>query len=489
MNRKLVIVSNRLPINIHQSVDKWQISAASGGLVSALEPLVKKNCGTWVGWPGCGPEAPLQSLLDNFSEEQGYQIKPVALKEDEVESYYGGFSNEVLWPLFHDLLGKCKFDLNNFLIYDSVNQTFAKAAAKSSSDDDIVWIHDYHLLLSGWYLRQKHPDRTIAFFLHIPFPAPDMFRRLPWSKQLIRGLLAYDLVGFQTLRDQRNFIHCVTSFIDNVDVVRHQRKYTVLRYQNRVVKVYYDPISIDFKHFSESADSPEVAQEARSLHESYDQRKLLLGIDRLDYTKGIPERFLAFERALEKYPAIRHNCSLLQVVVPSRTSVREYADLKFHLEQLAGNINGRFSEHGWVPLHYHYRSLNETELLAHYRASEIALVTPLRDGMNLVAKEFCACKKDNQGVLVLSEFAGAADGLGKHALLVNPYDLEETADMIYAAFSMTPEKRCERMSRLRDQVRRNDVQRWLNTFNNYLSLNSDKEESRAGQDLPVASLK
>jgi trehalose 6-phosphate synthase len=231
-----------------------------------------------------------------------------------------------------------------------------------------------------------------------------------------------------------------------------------------LIKAGHFPISIDFKDFSERAKTDEVSEAAWYLHENYHQRKLILGIDRLDYTKGIPDRFLAFERALEKYPEMNQKVSLLQVVVPSRTMVPDYINLKGQLEQMAGRINGRFSEHGWVPLHYHYRSLDPVQLLAHYRTAEIALVTPLRDGMNLVAKEYCACSIDNMGVLVMSKFAGAADQLGKHALLVNPYDIEKTADAIFQAYSMTENEQRRRMSLLRRQVRVNDVHHWLETF-------------------------
>jgi len=464
MNRRMVVVSNRLPITITGGDKQWTITPASGGLVTALEPLMSEHRSIWIGWPGCGPEAPVEELFSSFSAEHGYQLAPVPLAEDEVEKYYRGFSNETLWPLFHDLLGNCLFDLENYRTYDIVNRRFAKVTAEASRDNDIVWIHDYQLILCGWYLRQLRPDRFLAFFLHIPFPSPDLFRRLPWCKELLSGLLAYDLIGFQTLRDHRNFIHCATSMVKDVEVVSRQRKQTILRFGERRIKVGHYPISIDFNRFSEGADSAEVADAAWQLHENYGQRQLFLGIDRLDYTKGIPERFLAFERALEKYPDMRQKASLLQVVVPSRTMVPDYIDLKSKLEQLSGHINGRLSEHGWVPLHYHYRSLDPVQLLAHYRAAEIALVTPLRDGMNLVAKEFCACTNDNRGVLVLSKFAGAADQLGRHALMVNPYDIEQTADAIYQAFSMTETERCRRMAWLRAQVQREDVHRWLENF-------------------------
>jgi trehalose 6-phosphate synthase len=464
MRKRLIVVSNRLPIVVSEDQGEWKIRPGEGGLVTALEPLMSKNHGVWIGWPGCRPDAPIGDLVKRFSAENGYDLEAVPLNEEEVEQYYRGFSNESLWPLFHDLLGNCIFSLENYRTYDEVNRRFARITAGISTPDDIVWIHDYQLILCGAYLRRTQTIGSLAFFLHIPFPSTDLFRRLPWKEPLIEGLLAYDLVGFQTLRDHRNFVQCATSLIKGVEVIRRHRNYTLLRYGDRFIKAGHYPISIDSRDFTRRADTKAVAEAAWYLHENYEHRQLMLGIDRLDYTKGIPERLLAFERALDKYPEMREKVSLLQVVVPSRTMVPDYIDLKTQLEQMAGRINGRFSLHGWVPIHYHYRSLEQTQLLAHYRAAEIALITPLRDGMNLVAKEYCACSLDNKGVLILSEFAGAADQLGKYALLVNPYDVEKTADAIYRAFTMPPDERRRRMVLLRAKIKRNDVHHWLDTF-------------------------
>jgi trehalose 6-phosphate synthase/phosphatase len=464
MKQRMVVVSNRLPIVVRRDDESWQIKPGEGGLVTALAPIMSANHGVWVGWPGCGDEAPIGQLVEQFMADQGYGLGVVPLSEDEVEKYYLGFSNETLWPLFHDLLGNCHFNLEHFEAYKAVNRKFAEKTAEISQADDFVWIHDYQLVLTGAYLREIGLRQSLAFFLHIPFPAADLFRRLPWKDELLQGLLAYDLLGFQTLRDHRNFVHCATSFVPGVRVVSRHRNHTVLRQGDRSFKVGHYPISIDFNDFAARAATEEVADAAWYLHENFERRQILLGVDRLDYTKGIPERFLAFERALEKYPDMQRKVSLLQIVVPSRTLVPDYMDLKTHLEQLAGRINGRFSTHGWVPLHYHYRSLEQVQLLAHYRTAEIAVITPLRDGMNLVAKEYCACSVDNHGVLILSEFAGAADQLGKHALLVNPYDLERAADAMYHAFCMPDDEQRRRMTLLRAQIRRFDVHRWVKSF-------------------------
>jgi trehalose 6-phosphate synthase len=462
--KRLLIASNRLPAVISREAGQWLLKPGTGGLVTALAPIMKKNHGLWIGWPGCDKEAPLDNLLQQFHQEQGYRLVPVPLSNEQVERYYRGFSNSAVWPLFHDLLGHCRFDRNDWEAYEAVNQKFAAIIAEQAQPDDFIWVHDYQLMLVGAHLRDMDLHQPLAFFLHIPFPSGDLFRRMPWKATLIQGLLAYDLIGFQTLRDRRNFVHTVTALMPEAQVLTRQRHHTLLRYQGRVVKVGHYPISIDFDEFNEGARTHEVQDAAWYLHENLRGRQLMLGVDRLDYTKGLPERILAFERALEKYPELIKRISLLQVVVPSRTLVPDYQNLKQILDQLAGRINARFGQPEWLPIHYVFRCLDRVQLLARYRTSEIALVTPLRDGMNLVAKEYCASSVDNNGVLILSEFAGAADQMGKNALLVNPYDTEGTADAIYQAFVMEPEERRRRMVQLRSEIRRNDVHRWLRWF-------------------------
>jgi trehalose 6-phosphate synthase/phosphatase len=461
-SRRLVVVSNRLPAVVSKEED-WIITPGDGGLVTAMTPVLKRFQGLWIGWPGCGEEAPVEELLERFSAKQGYRLKPVPLTPEEVENYYHGFSNETLWPLFHDLLGHCRFSLENRNSYREVNKRFAKVVAEAVNKDDFIWVHDYQLLEVGSFMKAQGVKQPLAFFLHVPFPSPDLFRRLPWKKELISAMLDYDLLGFQTLRDRRNFVHTARELIPGLEADIH-RRYTLLQYGKRRVKAAHFPISIDFDEFSDLARSKEVADAAWYLHEHYGNRQLILGLDRLDYTKGIPERFLAFELALEKYPELRRHVSLIQVVVPSRTLVPEYQNLKEILDGLAGRINARFSEQGWVPIHYFFRSLDRVQLLGHYRASEMALVSPLRDGMNLVAKEYCASSVDGNSVLILSEFAGAADQLGKGALLVNPYDLDGTADAIYRAFTMPLEERRRRLKWLRTEIRRSNVHRWVEWF-------------------------
>ncbi len=459
-NRRFVVVSNRLPIRVTVQDGEWRIEPGAGGLVTALEPVMKRNRGLWIGWPGCGPEVPINDLLTTFREENHYEVVAIPLTVEEEQRYYRGFANESLWPLFHDLLGHCHFLLDNYHTYLQVNRRFAEIIAQNVSDDDFIWVHDYQLIMVGQFLREQGVNQPLSYFLHTPFPSLDLFRRLPWAGELIRGLLSYDLLGFQTLRDRKNFVQCAREMVSGISV-HTGRRYTTLKFDGRAVKAGHFPISIDFNEFDRGARSDEVEQAANEFRDYYKSRQLILGIDRLDYTKGIPERFSAFERALEKYPELRGNVSLIQVVIPSRTHVPDYRDLKSEIDGLIGRINGRFSSQGWVPIYYIYRSLDRISLLALYRACEIGLVTPLRDGMNLIAKEFCACSVNGHDVLILSEFAGAADQLCPNALCVNPYDRETTADAIHAAYSMDLGSRVRRMRRMRREIKRNDVHQWL----------------------------
>jgi trehalose 6-phosphate synthase/phosphatase len=462
-SQRLLVVSNRLPVSIDQGEAGWEIKPGTGGLVTAIAPIMRKNRGLWVGWPGSAADIPYEELLGQFSQFQGYELKPVEITQEEIEKYYYGFSNATIWPLFHDLLGYCKFDKDEWFTYKEVNRKFAEVIAGSVTRDDFIWIHDYHLTLVGHYLRRKNLSAYLTYFLHIPFPAYDLFRRLPWRAEILHGMLAYDLLGFQTLRDRRNFINCVRNIIPGVKVVA-KRRYSIIHHDSRTIRVGNFPISIDFDEFNQLAKTKEVADEAWIFHEQLGSKRIILGVDRLDYTKGIPERLLAFERALEKYPDLHNNLVLFQLLIPSRTPVPEYQHLKDQLDTLVGRINGRFSTPGWTPIHYMFRTLDRVHLLGVYKACEIALITPLRDGMNLVAKEYCASSIDNEGVLILSEFAGAAEQLRTGALIVNPYDIDRTAETIYRAFTMPIGERKARMAKLRMDIRRSDVHTWVRWF-------------------------
>lgn len=466
---RLVVVSNRLPVVLRRSDGRdWNIVPGSGGLVTALSPVLRDRGGIWIGWLGAGsedlPDAPrLENLLKEGTGIAGYTLTPVDLTKDEVQQYYSGFSNEILWPLFHDLPSRCNFDPSYWPVYKSVNRKFSKCVLENTREDDFIWVHDYQLILVAAELKRLGANRKTGFFLHIPFPPLDVFIRLPWRFQILDALLQYDLIGLQTERDRRNFIGCVRALNPGVRVMGRGHVCRLLT-GRRELRVGSFPISIDFKEFAGLSARAHVGALARLIESNLPNRKLLFGIDRLDYTKGIPHRLHAFVDALERYPELKRRITLIQVVVPSRRTIPQYELLKREIERLIGEINGRYTEVGWTPITYIFGALSRADLVSYYQACEIALITPLKDGMNLIAKEYCASNIHENGVLILSEFAGAAANLQQGAILVNPYDTRGVADAIYRAFKMDLPERRERMKRLRRTIRSHDVYRWVATF-------------------------
>ena len=463
---RLIVVSNRLPVVFQRSPSgEWTTRPGSGGLVTALLPVLRDRGGIWIGWPGvAGDEAGFGPALEAAGTEAGYTLAAVPLEAQEVRDFYHGFSNEIVWPLFHDLVSLCNFDPAYWDVYLDVNRKYANTVAAHTRSGDFVWIHDYQLMNVGEELRALGVKSRLAFFLHIPFPAPDIFMKLPWRKALVDALLQYDLVGFQTARDRRNFLACAQQLVEGFG---YEGRAPVVNatVQGRRVRVGSFPISIDYNAFMSAAAADSVAAKARELHRLLPKRKLVLGIDRLDYTKGIALRLRAFQTLLERYPKLRGQLSLIQVVVPSREDIPQYQAMKTEIEQLVGRINGAFARPGgWVPVWYEYRSLSRLELLAYYRAADIALVTPLKDGMNLVAKEYCACSIEEDCVLILSEFAGAAEQLARGAILVNPYDVHGVAEALRRAHAMPEAERTARMRAMRRSIRRHDVFGWVDAF-------------------------
>ncbi|MEE8581119.1 MAG: bifunctional alpha,alpha-trehalose-phosphate synthase (UDP-forming)/trehalose-phosphatase [Myxococcota bacterium] len=446
--RPLVVVSNRLPFTIQRSADGLERRPSSGGLISALEPVLRKRGGTWIGWPGLA----LQAGEKIPSAREPYQIAPVQLSEGEITRYYHGFSNRTLWPLLHSLPDHARFSRRDFETYAQVNQRFADAAAREADRSELIWIHDYQLMLAPEQLRVANPEARLAFFLHIPFPPYDIFRLLPWDREILRGLLACDLIGFHVSGYAQNFLDCAERRLG----ARVDRKTMIVEHGDRAVQVGVFPIGIEFETFEARAREAPEQPETRG-------ERVVLGVDRLDYTKGIPERIRAFERLLELYPDHREKVVMLQVTVPSRSQVAEYRDLKREIDELVGKVNGRFATARWSPIRYLYRSLSPERLAALYRDADVALVTPLRDGMNLVAKEFVASQVNHPGVLVLSSLAGAAETM-REALVVNPYDLDESADSIHRALTMDETERRSRMDALRRREKRDDVHAWVHSF-------------------------
>jgi alpha,alpha-trehalose-phosphate synthase [UDP-forming] len=471
--QRLVVVSNRLPYVLEkQAGGEWSLRPGSGGLVTALLPVLRDRGGIWIGWPGVTDEVPdVAKVLRDAARGTGYAFEPVLLTRDEIDKYYHGYSNESIWPLFHDLQSRACFDPRYWPAYVKVNAKFAAALVSNSGPEDFVWVHDYQLIDVARHARLAGCRSDIAFFLHIPFPSPDIFMKLPERQAVLNSLLAYDLVGVQTLRDRRNLIQCVRILTKNARVSIEGNLH-VIRQGDQETRVGNFPIGIDAAGYAMQARAADVEERVRWIRARYEGRQLVLGVDRLDYTKGIPERLRAFASLLERFPDMRGKISLFLVVVPSRVEIPRYGELKVEIERLVGEINGRHSQVGWAPVHYFFRSLPGSELLALYRAAQIALITPLKDGMNLVAKEFCACNVEENSVLILSQFAGAAAQLGKAALLVNPYDVEQTANAIRDAFLMRPAERRYRMKRLRRNVRSQNIFWWVDSF---MRAATDKE--------------
>jgi trehalose 6-phosphate synthase/phosphatase len=444
----IVVASNRLPFTFTRTGGKLERRPSPGGLVSALEPVLRRRGGTWIGWPGI--EVRAGERIETGGEP--YRIHPVLLGETDVQRYYHGFSNRTLWPLMHSLAARARFDALDFEQYADVNRRFAEATVSEANGVGLVWVHDYQLMLTPESIRRELPETPLAFFMHIPFPPFDIFRLLPWDRELLRALLACDLIGFHIRSYAHNFMDCAERSLG----ARVHHDEMLVEYGDRTTRVSALPIGIEFDLFESLAlaapKQPEMQRE-----------QVVLGVDRLDYTKGIPERVQAFERLLERHPEHREKVVLLQLAVPSRAQVAEYRALKRKLDEIVGRVNGRFATAGWSPIRYLYRAVSQERLCALYRDADVAVVTPLRDGMNLVAKEFIACQVDAPGVLVLSRLAGAADTM-REALLVNPYDIDGTAEAIHRALTMDDEERRSRVAALRRRERRDDVYAWVDAF-------------------------
>ncbi len=444
----ILVVSNRLPVTLQRGTSGLERRRSTGGLVSALEPVLSKQGGTWVGWPGMKLR-PGESLSESGDP---YQMRGVELTDTEVNRYYHGFSNRTLWPLFHCFPERTRFDRRDWETYEEVNARFAEITAEESEETGLIWVHDYQLTRTPLHLRRLAPQARIAFFLHIPFPPYDVFRLLPWARQILRGLLAADLIGFHVSAYASNFLTCV----EHILAARVDSASGLVEHGERTVQVGAFPLGIDFELYDSRARHAGPQPGMRD-------QKIILGVDRLDYTKGIPERIRALERLLELHPEHREKVVLLQLAVPSRGQVAAYQELKREIDELVGRVNGRFATATWSPIRYLYRSVPPEQLAALYRDAQVALVTPLRDGMNLVAKEFAACQVDDPGVLILSRLAGAAESM-REALLVNPYSLDGTADALHRALTMQEPERRSRMVALRGRERRYDLNFWLRGF-------------------------
>jgi trehalose 6-phosphate synthase/phosphatase len=453
---RLLIVANRLPITVRPTPDGVEVERSTGGLATGMSRPHEQSGGLWIGWSGAGDDFTPAQQAGLEAQLASQRLVGVPLNRDLVARYYEGYSNGVLWPLFHYLLDQVPLQASDWDAYVQANEQFAEVVVAQYRPGDLIWIHDYQLLLLPGLVRRRLPEARIGFFLHIPFPSEELFRTLPARRQLLEGLLGADLVGFHTPTYLRHFATALTDILGlTVDIDRVQLP-------GREVRLGVFPMGVDSSLFQNLSREPAVEAEAEALRGDGSVR-ILVGVDRLDYTKGIPRRLLAFERMLQTHPELREKVRLVQVAVPSRTGVEAYQDFRSLVDGLVGRINGAFGTPRWVPVHYIFRGLSAEDLVALYRAADVMLVTPLRDGMNLVAKEFVASRTDGDGVLVLSEFAGAAWELPE-ALQVNPYDTDATGEVIFRALTMEPEERRARLAPLRERVATFDVHRWVSSF-------------------------
>jgi trehalose 6-phosphate synthase len=455
----LVIVANRLPVDRVEEADGssgWRRSP--GGLVSALEPVMRENDGTWIGWPG-GTEQDLHPF-----EDDGLQLVPMTMTAQEIREFYEGFANATLWPLYHDVVAKPEFHREWWESYVAVNRRFAERAAEVAAEAATVWVHDYQLQLVPTMLRELRPDLRIGFYLHIPFPPAELFSQLPWRRQILEGLLGADLVGFQLNGAAQNFIRLVRQRVGH----KTHRDLVYLP-EGRTVRAAAFPISIDASAYEELARSEEVGQRAKEIRELVgDPASIFLGVDRLDYTKGIYARLRAFGELVADGALDVEDAVFVQVATPSREQVEQYRILRDDIERLVGRINGDLGTIGRPAIHYLHSSYPREEMAAFFRAADIMVVTPLRDGMNLVAKEYVACRYDDTGALVLSEFAGAAEEL-RQAWQINPYDINGMKSALLDAYRADRRELTRRMRAMRRTVTRHDVSAWARSFLSELS--------------------
>jgi trehalose 6-phosphate synthase len=451
----VIAVANRLPVQ--HGENGWELSP--GGLVTALRPVMAAHPGAWVGWDGGSKGMPAR-LPDSE-----VRLLPVGLSAAQVRDYYRGFANATMWPLLHNAIEKPRFERAWWRSYTEVNRVFADRAMAAVDEypDGIIWVHDYHLMLVPELIRNRRPQTPIGFFLHVPWPSPDIYARLPWRDQVLWGLLGADVVSFHTDDYRWNFLRSVARQLEDSGI--EVRGSSVVLPDGRVVTTATAPISIDAEEFAALAVEPEVKQGVQVVEEQFSGRTLLLGVDRLDYTKGIIERLLAVEMLLERSPELRTSLAFLQLAVPSRDDVPQYRQLRGTVEQHVGRINGLYTEPGSdVPVHYLYRGLTPQQLAAYYAAADALLVTPLIDGMNLVCKEYVVVQEahEGSGVLILSEFTGAAVELSQ-AVLCNPFDVEGLSYRIEQALALPPDVRRQAMAAMAAHVRAHDVHEWVSS--------------------------
>ncbi|MBG8555497.1 bifunctional alpha,alpha-trehalose-phosphate synthase (UDP-forming)/trehalose-phosphatase [Hymenobacter guriensis] len=472
---RTIIVSNRLPTKVLRTEESLTFQASEGGLATGLGSIYRQEGNVWVGWPGlfvedANEEAYVREQLRDDS------MVPVFLTEPEIRDFYEGFSNSTLWPTFHYFSQYATYEQSHWEAYVAVNEKFCQAVLALAGLEDTIWVHDYQLLLLPAMLRQARPEATIGFFLHIPFPSYELIRVLPWRKELLEGMLGADLLGFHTFGYMRHFLSAVSQLLG------FSSQNGQIETGARTVLVDAFPMGIDYERYVQAAASEAAVQHEAVYREALREVRVILSIDRLDYSKGIAQRLRAFELLIQRYPEWREQVSLIMVVVPSRDQVAQYAALKEEIDELVGRINAQYRTITWTPIHYFYRSFPLEELASLYRLAEVALVTPMRDGMNLVAKEFVASKADGRGVLILSERAGAARELSD-ALIINPTDTGQLAEAMHDALVMPEDEQQLRMGAMQALVRQYNVFAWAKLFMARLAYSKMKQHTLATETL------
>lgn len=476
---RTLIVSNRLPTKVLRNEEGLTFQPSEGGLATGLGSIYRQGDNLWIGWPGLfvQDEAEENHIREELREDN---MAPVFLTEAEIRDFYEGFSNSTLWPTFHYFSEFAEYEQTHWDAYVRVNQKFCEAVLAHAGPEDTIWVHDYQLLLLPEMLRKARPEASIGFFLHIPFPSQELIRVLPWRTELLRGMLGADLIGFHTFGYMRHFLSAVTHLLG------YPAQNGQIETPNRSVRVDAFPMGIDYERYAQAAASPEAEGHQAEYREALRDTRVILSIDRLDYTKGIAQRLRAFDQLLQRYPEWRGQVSLIMLVVPSRDQVAQYASLKEEIDELVGRINAQYRTISWNPILYFYRSLPLEELAALYRLAEVALVTPMRDGMNLVAKEYVASRLDQRGVLILSERAGAARELSD-ALIINPTDVGQLVEAMHEALVMPEEEQITRMSAMQTLVKRYNVFSWTRLFMNQLAYTKMKQYTLATEKLDAAA--
>ncbi|PHR91147.1 MAG: bifunctional alpha,alpha-trehalose-phosphate synthase (UDP-forming)/trehalose-phosphatase [Leeuwenhoekiella sp.] len=474
---KTIIISNRLPLQLKIENNKIEATPSVGGLATGMKSVHRDGNGVWIGWTGLTEEEIPADLVDDVVEATiEEQCVPVSLNQDDIDGFYYGFSNRTIWPLFHYFIEYAEFEKESWQSYKRVNEKYAEVVLDNIEEGDTVWVHDYQLMLLPALIKKERPDVQIGFFLHIPFPSYEVFRILPWREEILKGLLGSDLIGFHTYDYQRHFLSSVSR------ILRHEVSFNEITLKDRMITVNSFPMGIDYKKFADAAEKHDTAKNQSELQRRLDlhidstpDAKMILSIDRLDYSKGIANRIRAYEYFLEKYPQFKEKVRLVMLAVPSRSNVPQYQLLKKEVDELVGRINGKFASVSWTPIWYFYRSMPFENLIDLYTTCEVALLTPIRDGMNLVAKEYIATRTNKTGVLILSEMAGAAQEMSE-AVIINPNNFEEIADALKLAIEMPEDEQIKRNKFLQKRLKRYNVEKWAEDFMHALHETTHKSD-------------